>query len=424
MQIDTKDKIIKYFTQGNKRDLKIGVENEKFLFRKVDNKRVNYSEILKIFNFFIEKFNWEKILEDNHLVGLKNNGKSITLEPGNQIELSGAQFKNIHEVCSESYSFQSELNEICEHLNLYTLAVGYDPISKLEDVSDNPKQRYKLMSKEMPKNGKYSLNMMYLTSGTQINIDYQSELDFKKKFKVLNYLCPLTIALFANSSIKEKKFSGYLSFRSRVWQETARGGLPEIFLEEMDFEKYTDFIMNMPMLFYKHDGLYFSAKNKNFKDLMDGKINEKKKGLPLIEDLELHLSTIFTENRLKKYIEIRSLDTCEWDCHCAGPAFLTGLMYGNLDETYETIKGWKKDELLNAYYESPKKALNTIINNRSILEWSKIFFDISKKGLEKRNQLSQSKKNETIYLKNIEKIIDQQKTKADKSLEDLNLYEN
>ena len=423
MQINSKDKIIDYFTQGNKKDLKIGVENEKFLFKKTENKRVNYSEILNIFKFFIEKFKWEKILENNHLVGLKNKGKSITLEPGNQIELSGAQFKNIHEVCAESYKFQSELNEICESLDLYTLAVGYDPISKLEEVSDNPKQRYKIMLNEMPKNGKYSLDMMYLTSGTQINIDYLSEFDFKKKFKVLNYLCPLTIALFANSSIKEKKFSGYLSFRSRVWQETARGGLPEIFLEEMDFEKYTDFLINVPMLFYKKDDLYFSAKDKTFKDFMDGNIEERKKRLPLVEDLELHLSTIFTENRLKKYIEIRSVDACEWDCHCAGPAFLTGLIYGNLEETYEVLKEWKRDEILNAYYEAPKKGLNTSINNKSILEWSKIFLDISKKGLEKRNHLNQSKKNETIYLKNINKIIEERKTKADKTLEDLNLHE-
>ncbi len=423
MQINSKDKIIDYFTQGNKKNLKIGVENEKFLFKKTGNKRVNYSEILNIFKFFIEKFKWEKILENNHLVGLKNKGKSITLEPGNQIELSGAQFNNIHEVCAESYKFQSELNEICESLDLYTLAVGYDPISKLEEVSDNPKQRYKIMLNEMPKNGKYSLDMMYLTSGTQINIDYLSEFDFKKKFKVLNYLCPLTIALFANSSIKEKKFSGYLSFRSRVWQETARGGLPEIFLEEMDFEKYTDFLINVPMLFYKKDDLYFSAKDKTFKDFMDGNIEERKKRLPLVEDLELHLSTIFTENRLKKYIEIRSVDACEWDCHCAGPAFLTGLIYGNLEETYEVLKEWKRDEILNAYYEAPKKGLNTSINNKSILEWSKIFLDISKKGLEKRNHLNQSKKNETIYLKNINKIIEERKTKADKTLEDLNLHE-
>ena len=177
------------------------------------------------------------------------------------------------------------------------------------------------------------------------------------------------------------------------------------------------------MLFYKKDDLYFSAKDKTFKDFMDGNIEERKKRLPLVEDLELHLSTIFTENRLKKYIEIRSVDACEWDCHCAGPAFLTGLIYGNLEETYEVLKEWKRDEILNAYYEAPKKGLNTSINNKSILEWSKIFLDISKKGLEKRNHLNQSKKNETIYLKNINKIIEERKTKADKTLEDLNLHE-
>ena len=232
----------------------------------------------------------------------------------------------------------------------------------------------------------------------------------------MNFLCPLTIGVFANSAILENKPSGYLSFRSKVWQSTSRGGLPEIFLEDMDFEKYADFAMSLPILFLKKNNSYISANGKTFKNFMEGEIET----LPTIDDLELHLSTIFTENRLKKYIELRSIDACEWDCHCAGPAFFTGLIYGNLDSTIDVIKNWKKDDVLNAYFDAPKKGLKTLINNKSILEWAKVFYDISIEGLEKRNELNKSKKNETIFLKNVKQIIDEKKTKAEKMLESIN----
>ena len=416
MEIKSKNQIIDYFFSGCKTELLIGVENEKFLFREVDHKRVNYLDIKEVLNLYAKKYNWEKIFENENIIGLNLEGKSITLEPGNQIELSGDKYRNIHGVCSESYDFQSKLDVICKDLKLKTIAVGYDPFSKLADAPNNPKQRYEIMTKEMPKNGKYSLNMMYQTSGTQINLDYTSEEDFKKKFKVMNFLCPLTIGVFANSAILENKPSGYLSFRSKVWQSTSRGGLPEIFLEDMDFEKYADFAMSLPILFLKKNNSYISANGKTFKNFMEGEIET----LPTIDDLELHLSTIFTENRLKKYIELRSIDACEWDCHCAGPAFFTGLIYGNLDSTIDVIKNWKKDDVLNAYFDAPKKGLKTLINNKSILEWAKVFYDISIEGLEKRNELNKSKKNETIFLKNVKQIIDEKKTKAEKMLESIN----
>ena len=184
----------------------------------------------------------------------------------------------------------------------------------------------------------------------------------------------------------------------------------------MDFEKYADFAINFPLLFLKKNNLYTSANGKKFKDFMEGKI-ENTKNLPNLDDLELHLSTIFTENRLKKYVEIRSLDACEWDCHCAGPAFFTGLLYGNLDETFEIIKNWSKSEIKNAYAVSYKKGLKTEINGKDCLFWSKQFFKISKNGLEKRKELNKTKRDETIFLNNIKQILNDKKTKADKSLE-------
>ena len=230
MKINTKEDIINYFQSGNKKSLLIGVENEKFLLEKDTSKRANYEQIKNILNY-LKKFGWEEILEDINIIGLNKDGQSITLEPGNQIELAGALCNNIHEVCSESYNFQKQLDEACEKFNLKTLSIGYDPTTDIADVPNNPKKRYKVMTREMPKNGELSLEMMYQTCGTQINLDYTSEQDFIKKFKVISYLTPLTIALFSNSAIKKSKPTGFLSYRSKVWQNTSRGGLPKVFLK-------------------------------------------------------------------------------------------------------------------------------------------------------------------------------------------------
>ncbi len=419
MLINSKEKIIDYFKSGIKKKLLIGVENEKFLFSKKYNKRANYSEVKKVLSILKSKYNWKPVKEKNNLIGLNYLGKSISLEPGNQIELAGDQLKNIHQVCFEGNLFQKQLDDACDQVGLSSMAIGYDPYTKLSKVPNNPKARYKVMTKEMPKGGNLSLNMMYQTAGTQINLDYISENDFIKKFKLIASLTPISIGIFANSPVKEKKLTKYLSYRSKVWQSTSRGGLPKIFLENLNFEKYADFIINMPLLFLNKVNKVVSAKGKTFNDYMLGNIKEIKKQKPKEKDLEVHLSTIFTELRLKKYIEIRSLDACEWDCHCAGPAFYTGLIYSNLEESLDIIKNWKIDDILNAYLEAPKKGLKTEINKKSIRHWGKVFFKLSKKGLIYRNEVNKKKSNETIFLKNIEFILNENQTKAEQIIKKL-----
>tara|TARA_B100000214_G_scaffold182363_1_gene131555 strand:- start:402 stop:1667 length:1266 start_codon:yes stop_codon:yes gene_type:complete len=419
MLINSKEKIIDYFKSGIKKKLLIGVENEKFLFSKKYNKRANYSEVKKVLSILKSKYNWKPVKEKNNLIGLNYLGKSISLEPGNQIELAGDKLKNIHQVCFEGNLFQKQLDDACDQVGLSSMAIGYDPYTKLSKVPNNPKARYKVMTKEMPKGGNLSLNMMYQTAGTQINLDYISENDFIKKFKLIASLTPISIGIFANSPVKEKKLTKYLSYRSKVWQSTSRGGLPKIFLENLNFEKYADFIINMPLLFLNKANKVVAAKGKTFNDYMLGNIKEIKKQKPKEKDLEVHLSTIFTELRLKKYIEIRSLDACEWDCHCAGPAFYTGLIYSNLEESLDIIKNWKIDDILNAYLEAPKKGLQTEINKKSIRHWGKVFFKLSKKGLIYRNELNKKKSNETIFLKNIEFILNENQTKAEQIIKKL-----
>ena len=412
--INTKEKIIKYFESGikDKKNFKIGIEHEKFLFNNNNNKRIDYLKIKEMFSALLE-FGWNPILEKDNIIGLNKGGKNITLEPGNQIELSGEKLNNIHEACAESQDYLFELKQVTKKLNINIVSAGFDPISKLNEIPNNPKQRYKLMTKDMPLGGELSLDMMYRTCGTQLNIDYSSEEDFVKKFKVVNSIVPISISLFANSSIVEKKKSDYLSYRSKVWQNTSRGGLPKIFFENLSFEKYADFIISFPILFIENNGNYISGRKYTFGDFMKSKINEIDNRLPNKNDLSTHLSTIFTENRLKKYIELRSMDTCGWDCLCAGPAFYIGMLYGNLDEVHDLISKWERDKIINAYLEAPQKGLNTELMGKDLLYWASSLLDLSRRGLEKRDILNRNKRNETLFLNHLQKIIDNKRTNAD-----------
>jgi len=423
--ITNKEHIVNYFNSGirDTKDFKIGIEHEKFLFDQNKNKRADYKTILKMFNALSE-FGWKPIMEKQNIIGLQKEGKNITLEPGNQIELSGDKLNNIHEACAESHDYLFELKQVTKKLGLKIVSAGFDPISTLSEVPNNPKQRYDVMTRDMPNGGSLSLDMMYRTCGTQLNLDYNSEEDFIKKFKIINSLVPISIALFANSSIVEKKNSGYMSYRSKVWQETSRGGLPEVFFDNMNFEKYADFAINFPLLFIQNDKEYLSGANYTFSDYMNGKIKEINNKLPTEDDLATHLSTIFTENRLKKYIELRSMDTCGWDCLCAGPAFNTGILYGNLDETFELISKWDKNKIINAYLEAPKKGFNTELMGKDLLYWSSLLLNLSKKGLESRDILNKSGENETKFLNHLEKLIHNKTTNADHMINKFSKDEN
>ena len=423
--IENKSHLIQYFNDGikNESQLKIGVEHEKFLFNKNDLKRIDYNQIKKVFEILSNK-GWELQHEKDKVIGLKRKNQKITTEPGFQYELSGEPFKNIHSVCSENNTHFNELKEIFNSVSITTSSIAYDPFNKLSDIPNSPKERYKIMTAEMPKGGRLSLDMMYKTAGIQINYDYISEDDFEKKFKIGNYLAPLTIALFANSPFTENKLSGFLSYRSKVWQETNRGGIMPITFESVNFEKYVDNVINYPILFLKKNKRYYSPNGQTFNDYLNGNLNFLKGEKPTLEDFENHLSTILTEVRLKQVIEFRSLDTCNFGCICNGPSFFTGLIYGSIDETYEIIKNWRKEEVMQAYLNAPKLGLNATLEGKKLIDWARIFFDLSKKGLEKRNEVNKSGKNETIYLKHIEEIIESKKTRAEMLIEQFNKTKN
>jgi len=420
IKTELRDLFLNHFAQGIKpqNHFKIGIEHEKFLLN-AKNQRADYPLLEKLLKSLAEN-NWQEMRENNHLIGLKKDNKSITTEPGFQFELSGQTHESIHEVCAESSGYLKEINRSAENHNIKHLSIGYDPFNSLKDAPKSPKTRYKIMTEEMPKTGKLSLEMMYQTCGLQVNLDYKSERDFVEKFKISNYIVPILIAIFANSPFKNNALSGYHSYRNFIWQSTARGGMMPIVFEEMSFEKYFDYIINYPLLFIIKEEQYQKAENKTFNDFMNGQLSY----LPTIKNFQDHLSTIFTEVRLKQYIEIRSLDTCDWGCICNGPAFLTGLLYNDLEETLSIIKKWKKEEIMQAYISAPKKGLTAELHNKKAKYWAEVLLEISLDGLKKRHKLNKSKQDETIYLSHVRDIINSGKNRAERLIEKYNKTKN
>jgi glutamate--cysteine ligase len=423
MNIKNKSQFIEYFSKGIKdlNQLKIGVEHERFLFEGQNKKRISNQTLKTLFENL--KINgWQPLYENENIIGMRRDKQQITTEPGLQCELSGAPLENIHQVCNESSKFLKEIESASKGLDINTVSIGFDPFNDLVDVPKSPKKRYKIMTKEMPKNGKQSLEMMYRTCGIQINYDYISESNFEKIFRLGNYLTPLTIALYSNSPFESGKPTGYYSYRNKVWQNTARGGIMPIAFEKMTFEKYFDHIIEYPILFAIRDK-YIEPNGQSFKDFILGNFTSLKDEANL-KDFETHLATIFTEVRLKQYIEVRSLDACDWQCLCDGPAFFTGLFYGALDEAYEIVMNWKKDNVMNAYLDAPKKGLQTELAGKKLHEWGVIFLDLAKKGLIKRKRINSKNNNETVYLKHVQNVVNNKKNRAQLLLEQYDKTQN
>ena len=412
MNIKNKNQFIEYFSQGIKSSdqLKIGVEHERFLFEGKEKKRITNNTLNQLFEN-LKKNKWKPLYEKENIVGMKRKSQQITTEPGLQCELSGAPLNNIHEVCSESSTFLKEIQQASQGLNISTVSIGFDPFNSLKSIPQSPKQRYKIMTEEMPKGGKQSLEMMYRTCGIQINYDYVSESNFEKIFRLGNYLTPLTIALYANSPFENSRLSGFQSYRNKVWQNTSRGGIMSIAFEKMSFEKYFDYVIDYPILFATKDKNYIKPNGQTFKDFIQGNFSNLK-GEANLSDFATHLATIFTEVRLKQYIELRSLDACDWECLCDGPAFFTGLFYSSLDEAYNTVIKWKKENVMNAYLEAPKKGLETELEGKKLYQWGEIFLNMTKEGLINRKQMNSKNRDETVYLQHVENVIKNRKNRA------------
>ena len=413
----TKDELISFFSDGckEKKKWRIGTEHEKFGFRKKTLEPIRYSDIEQILTKLSLKFGWKRKFEEKKIIGLKRNNSSISLEPGGQIELSGAPLENLFETCIEVNSHQDELNSVCEELDIDFMGMGVLPKWSRNDMSLMPKKRYKIMSKYMPSVGSEGLDMMLRTCTIQANFDFSSEEDMKKKLAVSQSIQPLVIALYANSPFIDGKLTKFLSYRSYIWTKTDndRCGLLPMFCDQnFSFERYVDYLLDVPMYFVIRNNKYIDVTGYTFNDLIYGKINNLKASFT---DWENHITTIFTEVRLKKIIEVRGADGGPWSRVCALPAFWTGILYDDeiLEAIWNIIKDWKFNEIKNFYKNVRKDGLKAITpNNQSLLDFTKKILDFSAKGLKKRKCYKEGK-DESIFLEPLKIILNSGKSPAE-----------
>ena len=320
-----KDDLTEYFFRGikSKTNLKIGVEHEKFILNKNTLKPLSYEEQNGI-KEILEKLTtigWRPLYDDNKktIIALKRGKEAITLEPGGQIELSGAPLDNIHETCEETTNHLKELKKIGNELNFILLGMGVEPNLSLDDIPWMPKQRYGIMKKYMTKVGTLGHHMMKRTCTNQVNIDYSSEVDMIEKLRLMFNLESIATAMFANSPFDQGKISKYKSLRSHFWHHTdpdRTGLLPFVFEKGFSFEKYTDYALSVPMYFINRNHNYIDMTKYTFKEYLDENSNNQDDAI-LLKDWEDHLTTLFPQVRLKQYIEIRSMDACSWDLICS-----------------------------------------------------------------------------------------------------------
>ena len=417
--------LIKWFEAGCKPKnlFRIGTEHEKFVYKLNSLKPVSYNEPSGIKNILksLVRFGWVEVNEVGNLIALRKDNQSITLEPGGQLELSGAPLENIHQTCSEVNEHLKQVKIIGNELNIGFLGVGARLEGKLSSDLWMPKPRYKIMKDYMPLVGNLGLEMMADTCTVQANLDYSSEQDMRRKLKTSFILQPIVTALFASSPIEKMKPSKYISRRAAIWFDVDkdRCGTPKfIFDENLSFESWVDYALKIPMYFIRRNGQYINCAGASFEKFMLGKLEQLSNEKPTILDWEDHLSTIFTEIRLKQYIEFRGADAGPWKSLCALPALWVGLLYDSesLNEAESLAKSWSFDMYKKAYEEVPVKGLDLIINKRPINDYAKDLIAISKRGLKKRNFLDGTGNDESGYLNQLEEITHTGNNQAKKML--------
>ena len=419
-----KNDLTEYFFRGikSKTNLKIGVEHEKFILNKNTLKPLSYEEQNGI-KEILEKLTtigWLPLYDDNKktIIALKRGKEAITLEPGGQIELSGAPLDNIHETCEETTNHLKELKKIGNELNFILLGMGVEPNLKLDDFPWMPKQRYGIMKKYMTKVGTLGHHMMKRTCTNQVNIDYSSEVDMIEKLRLMFNLESIATAMFANSPFDQGKISKYKSLRSHFWHHTdpdRTGLLPFVFEKGFSFEKYTDYALSVPMYFINRNHHYIDMTKYTFKEYLDENSNNQDDAI-LLKDWEDHLTTLFPQVRLKQYIEIRSMDACSWDLICSQPAFWIGILYDDeiMDNVKEITESWTQEDREYLNKTVPQEGLQSTFKEKKLISFAQDFFELSKKGLKKRNRLSKNGEfDESIHMKDLEKNLENGCSPAD-----------
>jgi glutamate--cysteine ligase len=424
--ITSKRQMIDYIAQGSKprEQWRIGTEHEKFGFNQRDLRPLPYEGPagVKALLEGLQRFGWKPMFEESNVIALTLGKCNITLEPGGQFELSGAPLESLHETCRETCTHLNQVKEVCNELGIGMLGMGFQPKWKREDVSWMPKGRYKIMREQMQRKGKLGLDMMLRTCTVQVNLDYSSEADMVKKMRVSLALQPIATALFADSPFIEGKPNGFQSFRSHVWTDTDPdrcGTLPFAFEDGFGFERYVDYILDVPMYFVYRDGRYIDAAGQSFRDFLKGKLPVLPGEIPGLGDFMDHLTTAFPEVRLKRFLEMRGADSGPWDKICALPALWVGLLYDDvaLDGAWELVKGWTAADRDGLRADAPKIALDAKLQGRSVREIAREVLALSRAGLSRRARLDSTGQDETHFLNPLVEIVDSGKTPAQLKLD-------
>jgi glutamate--cysteine ligase len=426
--IETRDELVAWLAAGCKAKdkFRIGTEHEKFAFTVEGHRPVPYGTergIKALLDGMQARQGWEPILDDGNIIGLADDesGGAISLEPGGQFELSGAPVETIHQTCSEIQGHLDQLREVARPLGIGFLGLGMTPNWSRADMPVMPKRRYAIMTRYMPKVGSLGLDMMYRTCTVQTNLDFASEADMVKKLRVSLALQPVATALFANSPFTEGKPNGFLSMRSEIWRDTDNqraGMLPWAFEDGMGFERYVDYALDVPMYFLKRGDDYVDVAGQSFRDLLAGKLASRPGERASISDWANHLTTIFPEVRLKRYMEMRGADSAPTQRLAALPAFWVGLLYDDtaLDAAWQIVKGWSAAERQKLRDDVPRFALRAEIGGRNLHDLARECLALSRAGLVRRARHDRDGEDETIYLETLEATIESGVTPAEEML--------
>ncbi|MFQ5355297.1 MAG: glutamate--cysteine ligase [Mariprofundaceae bacterium] len=422
----SREQLVEYFASGckPKHAWRIGTEHEKIGFCMDTFKPIPYEgkrSIRRLLELLATE-GWRLIREGNLPIALRRNGANITLEPGGQLELSGAPLNSAHETCQETGEHLKFLRRAMAQLGIGFLSLGSQPKWPQEDIPWMPKDRYQIMRSYMPKVGKSGLNMMLRTATVQVNLDFSSEQDMARKMRVGVCLQPLVTALYAASPFVDGKPSGYLSYRALCWQDTDldRTGIPSvIFKDDFGFEHYADWALDAPMYFVIRGDRYIDCSGQSFRDFLKGKLPALPGELPTLTDWELHLTTVYPDVRLKQYIEMRGADAGPRAWICSLPALWKGLLYDKdaLDKTWEMIADWTHKEVICLRRAVAKSALQTPFRDTTALSLCKKMLNIAEDGLAHQNIQNSRGQNETIFLKPLKETVTSEKTQSEIWLE-------
>ena len=427
--IERHEQLAEYLAEGCKpvEDWRIGTEHEKFGFCLETRKPLPYDgprSIRAMLEGLRDRFGWSPIEEAGNIIGLQKDGANVSLEPGGQLELSGAPVESIHQTCDEVNVHLREVKEIADKIGAGFIGLGAAPEWSHDDMPMMPKGRYRLMTDYMGRVGTHGTQMMYRTCTVQVNLDFGSEADMVQKFRVALALQPIATALFANSPFFEGRVNDHQSWRSRIWRDldAARTGmLPFVFEDGMGFERYVDYALDVPMYFVYRNGQYIDALGMSFRDFLKGELPALPGETPTLSDWADHLTTIFPEARIKKFIEMRGADGGPWRRLCALPALWVGLIYDQaaLDAAWDICKGWSAEEREMLRRDVSVEGLHARIDGRSVRSVAAEVLSIAKSGLIARGRAGADGliPDETHFLNALHEIVERGESPAQELLE-------